>query len=159
MLLDSFSTQVLAHRIARHARRLDDLAHRLLNIIYGEVLTSASLDGAHLDALAEGGWRALNDTYSAAKECNPVGARWCKLAIENIVCGMLFYMEVHYYNKPLRGGALGSVDIDFTIRVKPIDGVGRAMRKQLRDDQWKQIEVLLPGKVGNRGRSGVEAVL
>lgn len=39
------------------------------------------------------------------------------------------------------------------------------MRKQLRDDQWKQIEGLLPGKVGDRGRSAadnrlfVEAVL
>jgi transposase len=39
------------------------------------------------------------------------------------------------------------------------------MRQQLRDDQWKQIEGLLPGKVGDRGRSGsdnrlcVEAVL
>lgn len=39
------------------------------------------------------------------------------------------------------------------------------MRKQLRDEQWKQIEVLLPGKLGDRGRSAtdnrlfVEAVL
>jgi transposase len=39
------------------------------------------------------------------------------------------------------------------------------MRKQLRDEQWKQIEGLLPGKVGDRGRSAadhrlfVEAVL
>ena len=39
------------------------------------------------------------------------------------------------------------------------------MRKRLRDDQWKQIEAMLPGKVGDRGRSGadnrqfVEAVL
>jgi len=39
------------------------------------------------------------------------------------------------------------------------------MRKQLRDEQWKQIEGMLPGKVGDRGRSGsdnrlfVEAVL
>jgi transposase len=39
------------------------------------------------------------------------------------------------------------------------------MRKQLRDEQWKQIESLLPGKDGDRGRSGadnrlfVEAVL
>mgnify|MGYP003471192251 CR=1 FL=1 len=39
------------------------------------------------------------------------------------------------------------------------------MRKQLRDEQWKQIEGLLPGKVGDPGRSGadnrlfVEAVL
>ena len=39
------------------------------------------------------------------------------------------------------------------------------MRKQLRDDQWKRIEGLLPGKAGDPGRSGadnrlfVEAVL
>lgn len=39
------------------------------------------------------------------------------------------------------------------------------MRKQLRDEQWKQIEGMLPGKVGDRGRSAadnrlfVEAVL
>lgn len=39
------------------------------------------------------------------------------------------------------------------------------MRKQLRDGQWKRIEGLLPGKVGDPGRSGadnrmfVEAVL
>ena len=39
------------------------------------------------------------------------------------------------------------------------------MRKQLRDKQWKQIERLLPGKVGDPGRRGadnrlfVEAVL
>src|SRR5450755_4673908 len=51
------------------------------------------------------------------------------------------------------------------VRVQPIDWVGGTMRKQLRDDQWKQIEGLLPGKVGDRGRSGadnrlfVEAVL
>jgi len=39
------------------------------------------------------------------------------------------------------------------------------MRKQLRDGQWKRLEALLLGKVGDRGRSGadnrlfVEAVL
>ena len=39
------------------------------------------------------------------------------------------------------------------------------MRKQLRDGQWKQIEGMLPGKEGDRGRTGadnrlfVEAVL
>jgi transposase len=39
------------------------------------------------------------------------------------------------------------------------------MRKQLRDEQWKQIEAMLPGKDGDVGRSGadnrlfVEAVL
>ena len=39
------------------------------------------------------------------------------------------------------------------------------MRKQLRDEQWKQIEIMLPGKDGDRGLSGadnrlfVEAVL
>lgn len=39
------------------------------------------------------------------------------------------------------------------------------MRKQLRDDQWKRIEPMLPGKRGDRGRSGqdnrlfIEAVL
>jgi transposase len=39
------------------------------------------------------------------------------------------------------------------------------MRKRLRDEQWKQIEDMLPGKVGDRGRSAadnrlfVEAVL
>ena len=39
------------------------------------------------------------------------------------------------------------------------------MREQLRDEQWKQIEGLLPGKRGDRGRAGadnrlfVEAVL
>jgi transposase len=39
------------------------------------------------------------------------------------------------------------------------------MRKQLRDEQWEQIEGMLPGKVGDRGRSAadnrlfVEAVL
>jgi len=38
-------------------------------------------------------------------------------------------------------------------------------RKMLRDDQWEKIEALLPGKVGDPGRSGennrqfVEAVL
>jgi transposase len=29
------------------------------------------------------------------------------------------------------------------------------MRRQLRDEQWKHIEGLLPGKVGDRGRSGM----
>lgn len=39
------------------------------------------------------------------------------------------------------------------------------MRKQLRDEQWQRIESLLPGNVGDRGRTGadnrlfVEAVL
>ncbi len=39
------------------------------------------------------------------------------------------------------------------------------MRKQLRDEQWKRIELMLPGKPGDRGRTGadnrlfVEAVL
>lgn len=39
------------------------------------------------------------------------------------------------------------------------------MRKQLRDEQWQRIEAMLPGKVGDPGRSGednrrfVEAVL
>jgi transposase len=48
---------------------------------------------------------------------------------------------------------------------QPIELVGVTMRKQLRDGQWQQIEALLPGKVGDRGRSGadnrlfVEAVL
>ena len=29
-------------------------------------------------------------------------------------------------------------------------------RKLLRDDQWKRIEWMLPGKVGDRGRSGAD---
>jgi transposase len=39
------------------------------------------------------------------------------------------------------------------------------VRKRLRDDQWNRIEAMLPGKVGDRGRTGennrlfVEAVL
>ena len=39
------------------------------------------------------------------------------------------------------------------------------VRKRLRDDQWNRIETMLPGKVGDRGRTGannrlfVEAVL
>lgn len=51
------------------------------------------------------------------------------------------------------------------MHVQPVDWVGGAMRKQLRDEQWKQIEGMLPGKVGDRGRSAadnrlfVEAVL
>jgi len=41
----------------------------------------------------------------------------------------------------------------------------QSARKMLRDDQWKKIEALLPGNVGDPGRSGqnnrqfVEAVL
>ena len=33
------------------------------------------------------------------------------------------------------------------------------MRKRLRDEQWKQIEGMLPGKVGDRGRSAVDNLL
>ena len=52
-----------------------------------------------------------------------------------------------------------------TMHFQPIARVGGAMRKQPRDEQWKQIEGMLPGKVGDRGRSAadnrlfVEAVL
>jgi transposase len=49
--------------------------------------------------------------------------------------------------------------------LQPIELVGVTMRKQLRDEQWKLIEAMLPGKDGDVGRSGadnrlfVEAVL
>jgi transposase len=33
------------------------------------------------------------------------------------------------------------------------------MTRQLRDDQWKRIEGLLPGKVGDRGRNGEDSRL
>src|SRR5512139_159192 len=48
---------------------------------------------------------------------------------------------------------------------QPSEEVGGAMRKQLLDEQWKRIEAFLPGKEGDRGRTGadnrlfVEAVL
>lgn len=40
--------------------------------------------------------------------------------------------------------------------LRPVELVGVTMRKQLRDEQWKQIEAMLPGKKGDRGRSGAD---
>jgi transposase len=40
--------------------------------------------------------------------------------------------------------------------LQPIELVGVTMRKQLRDEQWKLIEAMLPGKDGDVGRSGAD---
>ena len=53
----------------------------------------------------------------------------------------------------------GLLTIEERLRFQPGDWVGGALRAQLRDDQWRRIESMLPDEVGDRGRLGTAAAV